>query len=442
MQSTSQPAAAWHRLAARTARKVNLGWWFDQMLPLVIAGSVLAFAAIFWARSRGFELGWHQVWPWAIGACLATGLVAWWLAKKRFVSRDQAMVRLESQLHLHNALTAAAAGVLPWPQPPAQAVDGWKWRWERVGGPFALLMASLMAALWIPVNLEAGNVLPTVEPQAWQQMEQWLEQLRKEEIIPPEEVKEEEAKIEELRDQPKEKWFSHESLNASDTLKEQLQRDLQALGQNMANAERSLNALQNFADQLSAETKDTLLKNFDEAIQGLQGSDMKLDPALMKELAHIDPKNIKSLSKEQMDQLRESLKKKSGTCNGMCKNPGFLGDGEGEDDALAAIMGLLEKEGQPGNGGITRGPGTAPLTLSDQENRFDAGKTEAVSNNDMSRAQIGSTIGLQDGKHKVDETPLQTRSAGSVKDAGTGGEQVWKESLTPDEKAVLKRVFK
>lgn len=445
--STPSTAADWQRLAARTARKVNFGWWVEKMLPLVVGGGVAVFVVIFWLRSRGEVLGWQQTGPWAAGFAAMAALVAWLMSRARFVTRQQALVRLESRLHLHNALTAAAAGVSPWPAVPPRIEDGWDWSWGRVSGPVVLAAACLGGALWIPVNLDAQEDLPSIEPQAWQQMEQWLEQLKKEEIVPPEEAREQEEQISELRDQPKDKWFSHESLNASDTLKEQIQRDIQNLAQNMANAERTLNALQNHADQLSAETKDMLVQQFDEAIQGLQGSDMKLHPSLMKELAQIDPKNLKSLSKEQLDQLRDSLKKKSGSCNGMCKNPGFLGDGEGEDDALAAMLKMLqeqqggEREG-PGKGSVTRGPGTAPVTLSDDESRFGTGKNEAVTSTDMSRALPGDMVGLQDGRHEVEKDGFQPRAAGSVKDAGSGGDQVWKESLTPEEKAVLRRVFR
>jgi hypothetical protein len=95
-----------------------------------------------------------------------------------------------------------------------------------------------------------------------------------------------------------------------------------------------------------------------------------------------------------------------------------------------------------GNGGITRGPGTAPLTLSDEENDFGTKKNEAVSNTDMSRAQVGNMLALQDGKHEVDKSIKGPQAAGAVQNAGQGGEQVWRESLTPEEKAVLKRVFR
>ncbi|MDZ4289922.1 MAG: hypothetical protein U0984_18295 [Prosthecobacter sp.] len=442
MDDAAAHAARWHRLARRTAWKVNVGWWLERSLPLLVTMGLLGFAVIFWLRSRGMQIGVAQYWPWLAAALTAPLLGGWLLARRSFIRQEQALVRLEAKLHLHNALTVAAAGRGPWPAAPPSVADGWQWRWTRVGGPFATSLACLAAALWIPVVPEAA-ALPTVEPQAWEQMDQWLEKLNAEKVITPEEKEEQAAKIDNLRDQPKEKWFSHESLNAGDTLKEQLQRDIQKLGNDLANAERSLNGLQNYADQLSQEAKDFLLKEFGESVGGLKGSPLEMDPKLLKELAEMDPKNLKSLSKEQLDQLRKALKEKAGTCEGMCKNPGFLGDGEGEDDALAEWLGKMrEGEGDgPGNGGISRGPGTAPLTLSENENRFDTQKNEAVSNADLSRAQLGTTLGLQDGKHEVDKTSATPMAAGAVGNAGQGGAQVWRESLTPEEKAVLKRVF-
>ena len=59
------------------------------------------------------------------------------------------------------------------------------------------------------------------------------------------------------------------------------------------------------------------------------------------------------------------------------------------------------------------------------------------------RAVLDSTtLGIQDGKHEVDKTVTGPTAAGAVQNQGQGGEQVWRESLTPEEKAVLKRVFK
>jgi hypothetical protein len=82
------------------------------------------------------------------------------------------------------------------------------------------------------------------------------------------------------------------------------------------------------------------------------------------------------------------------------------------------------------------------LTLSDEENDFGTNKAEAVSNTDLSRAQVGDMMALLDGRHEVDKSAKGPQAAGVVQNAGQGGEQVWRESLTPAEKAVLKRVFK
>jgi exonuclease VII small subunit len=221
------------------------------------------------------------------------------------------------------------------------------------------------------------------------------------------------------------------------------------MGRNLENAERSLNALQNYGDKLSEQAKEQVLKEFAEAVEQMRSGSLPLDPSLLQELSQIDPKNLKSMSKEQLDQLRESLKNKGGKCEGMCEGfgqeKGFFGDENYDSmknsprrDNMPSGPG---REG-PGNGGVNRGPGDALLTLSDEENDFGAGKNEGVKSDDFTHAQLGTTLGIQDGKHEVDKTSSGPTAAGAVQSQGQGGEQVWRESLTPEEKAVLKRVFK
>jgi hypothetical protein len=64
-----------------------------------------------------------------------------------------------------------------------------------------------------------------------------------------------------------------------------------------------------------------------------------------------------------------------------------------------------------------------------------------VKGRDYSRSQLGSVLGIQDGRHQLDKTTTAPASAGKVTSEGRGGEQVWRETLTPEEKAVLRRVF-
>ncbi len=441
MNDQSQCAAAWGRLASRTARKVNLAWFAQSAGPALLIAGAAGFAGIVWWRSR-----FGTVPSFALIAGLVIALVGvlgagFLVARGRFLSAADAMVRLESELRLHNALSAATARRAPWPQVPARVADGWQWHWPRVIAPLIGAAAFIALAWWLPLSPDAQALIARVEPQAWAQMDAWLDKLQEEKIVTPEEKEEQAARIRDLRAEPPEKWFSHESLNAGDTLKQQLQRDIQNLGRQFDQAARSLNALDSYADQLSPAAKDKLLKDFDEAVADLKTGALDIDPSLLKKLGQIDPKDLKSLSPGELKELRDALKKNSGSCKGMCENPGFLGDGEGEDDEMAGAMGLLKKP-TPGDGGIDRGPGTAPLTLSDEENRFDTNKNEPASNPDLSRAQLGTVLGMKDGKHEVDKSPVSPSAAGAVQNTGDGGAQVWRESLTPAEKAVLKKAFK
>lgn len=443
MNDQAALASRWHRLARHTEWKVNAAWHVEKLTPLMLGAGTLAFALIVWQRTEGVMIQFSEVWSWLVGTVLLLILTSFLLARKYFITRQDALVRLESKMHLHNALSVAALGRGVWPELPKNLADGLGWRWFRVSVPFVLYALCWTAAFYLPVTPEADAVLPMVEPQAWQQMDDWLKKLEEEKIINPEEKEEQAAKIEALRGQEQEKWFSHESLNAGDTLKEQLQREIGDMARNMAEAERSLNALQNYAEKLSDQAKEQMLKEYSEALEGMKNGGMKLDPQLLKELAQIDPKNLKSLSPSQLNQLRKSLKEKRDSLAEMAPGKGFLGDGEGEDDQLAeGRRGLGQGDGEgPGKGDITRGPGSAPLTLSEEENNFGTHQTEAVVNQDMSKAQLGTLLNLQNGSHEVDKTYTGPQAAGSAQNHGQGGQQVWRESLTPDEKAVLKRVF-
>lgn len=438
MNASRSLSTRWYRLARRTAWKVNLGWLMEAITPWLIGSGLVAAVGILWARSQGLQVSVSVHGPWLMLGFFLLLLISLWTCRRRFVNLPQALVRLEAQHHLHNALTMAQIGRGDWPPVPATVNDGLVWRWAHAGGPFLACLSSLLLAFYIPITPEAqATNLPLVEPQAWQQMNDWLEKLKEEKIITPESSEEQQAKLDALRQQPNDKWFSHESLNASDTLKEQLQREIANLGRQMSNAERSLNALQNYGDKLSEAAKEQMLKEFDQAVAEMRSGTLEMDPKLMQELSQMDPKNLKSLSQEQLNQLRESLKNKGGTCDGFGENKGFVGDGHGESEMP------VEGPGQgPGNGGADRGPGTAPLTLSKEVNDFGAGKNEGIDNQDLSRAQIGSMLGIQDGKHQVDKTFTGPTAAGAASHQGQGGQQVWRESLSPEEKAVLKRVFK
>ncbi|HRJ10065.1 MAG TPA: hypothetical protein PLP58_15910, partial [Prosthecobacter sp.] len=115
---------AWHLRARRTRAKANLGWWLARLAPLLALAGLAGFALILSLRALADGAGWSGFLPWMTGTLMLAAGLAWLLARRDFICETQALVRLESELGLHNALTAAAAGRGPWPQPPERCDDG------------------------------------------------------------------------------------------------------------------------------------------------------------------------------------------------------------------------------------------------------------------------------------------------------------------------------
>ncbi|MCB1077990.1 MAG: hypothetical protein KDM64_09205, partial [Verrucomicrobiae bacterium] len=375
MSEQEAAAQTWRSLARRIVRKVNVGWWLQRLSPLLILGSLIIAAAILILRSQAHPYLGSPWLPAGGGAALlAIVLGSWLLARRQFLKEKDGLVRLEDRLRLRNALTTAAQGIGQWPEAPSDsrlAEAGWRMNWLRVLAPFAIAILAIAAAVLVPIATVEAARPPASEPLAWAQMDDWMELLDEEDLIDDQAIEEVKEKIEELRQQPENEWFSHSSLEATDTLRQTLQQQIQGLGAELAIAERDLNALQNFGDQIGEETKEKLLNEYDQALQNLALSGLPLNPELMNALKGIDPKQLSQgqmngMSAEQLQQLREALQKAAQACS-QCNNPGQNGEGLPklcEGDALAAF--LKQCQG-PGRGGITRGPGEAPLFLGDKE---------------------------------------------------------------------------
>jgi len=194
---------------------------------------------------------------------------------------------------------------------------------------------------------------------------------------------------------------------------------------------------------MTEETKDQLLKEYGEAMKNLSLGQLPLDSKLMEALKGIDPsqlKNMSQLSKEQMNQLREQMKKGAEAL----KKSGFGKGGElpglDEGDMIAYLM-QKNGKGKPGRGGITRGPGEAPITLG-EPNDLRTNNLKPVYNPDLTRAAPGGVIGVGQTEHDIDKSKRGPQQAGAVKSTGQGGDTIWKESLLPSEKKLLKRYFK
>ncbi len=444
---------SWLTLARRLCLQYNTGWWLDRLNPLLVTLAILSATAIVLLRTFAMPLTslWFLV---PVGVLTLTALAgSYWWARRRFMRPAQALVRIEDRLGLCNALTCAAAGVGEWPQAKSPAGTdtpaGFRWRWGMTLLPVAASVAVVLLALLIPVTpVEATRPKPS-QPSGWDQLEDYVETLKEQNIIEEKALEEVQEKIEELKSQPESEWFSHSSLEATDSLRQSLSHEIQNLGNEMATAERGLSTLENYSGQLSQEEREKVLNDYQQAVQGLNSGALPMNSAMRQALSQIDPSQLgsmelSSLSQEQLDQLKKALKEGSAACQkcagsgeglptlGEGTGPGKSGNGQGQ--------GQGQGEG-PGNGGTSRGPGTAPLTFGD-ENKLGTKNLESLQNPDLSHVAPGELISVGETKFDLDKTPRGPQQAGAVTGVGQGGDAVWRESLVPAEREVLKKFFK
>ncbi len=437
----------WLAKAKQVSRKVNLAWWLETLsAPLLISATLGAVALLLVRRE------FSQIDPWILGASIGGGiillaLVCWAWAARKFERPEQSLVRMEASMHLQNALSAARAGVVPWPAPTTKVDAGISWHWPRLLVPPLGMLALLAAGLFIPVSAKnSGKSGPPEQPQAWQQLSTELDALTKEEVVDEQQLEETRKKLEELKAQEEEQWFSHSSLEATDSLKKSHRAETDRIEREMGRAEKALQSLEKNAGAMNQAEKNRLMEEFDQALQGLQNGAMKPNPQLLEQMKQLDLKNMANLSPEQMQQLRENLQKNSEAMQ-KCKGEGgksgdysdeLLDGGEGEGEGENG----QDKPGNgTGNGGIDRGPGHDPDVLGNEKDQLEIGKLTGLEAKDLSKASPGDLLELQDGEHDVDRSSSKTSAGGNTDATGKGGDRVWRDALDPDEQKTLKKFF-
>jgi hypothetical protein len=189
-----------------------------------------------------------------------------------------------------------------------------------------------------------------------------------------------------------------------------------------------LNSLdENAATAMNAEWNMQL----NSALEMLDAGAPRLSPELAKQLRSIDPSKLRTLTAEQLRALRERLKEARGICE-EC-----LGGREGD---LLAMGG----EFVAGNGNVSRGPGSVPLTLAPDPVELGQANMQAVENADLSRATLGDVLGTGTGEHEVNrELNHRAASGGAAASLGAGADAVWiPQNLAPDEQSRLRAFFK
>lgn len=461
MAEESPQQEFWHKRASMLSRRVNLAWFLQILAaPLLVTAVLGAVATVFIRRE------FPTITPLTIGLVLLSVLVVlcivvFAIAWKRFEKPEHSLVRIEASGGMNSALSAASAGVSAWPDKPSTLSTHLRWHLPKTLIPPLAALGLLALGLIIPISArEKQEPPPSQQPQAWSQIDSQLEQLADDAAVDEEYIEEMQKRLEQLKAQEEKDWFSHASLEATDTLEDAHKSNMDELQRDMDEMENALEALADNADKLTTEQKQKLTEEFESALEGLENGAMKPNPELLEQLSKLDPNNLGKLSPEQLSQLKENMEKlqdsldKAGQGEGQGEGDDWedqlLGDGEGqgEGNGQGSCPGgncpgcddpNCNGEGT-GSGGIQRGPGHDPNVLRDEKDALDTGDLEALEAKDLSRAIPGDLLQLTDGEHSVDEEASKA-SAGGAAEKGKGGDRVWRDSLAPDEQRALKKFF-
>ncbi|MED5419796.1 MAG: hypothetical protein VYA27_13895, partial [Verrucomicrobiota bacterium] len=312
MSDQESSAAQWRRLARQVSTKVNVAWWLDKLaVPLVIS-ALVGSCLILMVRRELAQFPWAETIIIALVLLLGMGLMAWWLARNHFESPDRALVRIEASMRMRNTLSAARQGVTPWPSLPKTIDDGTRWRWSRLLSPLLAAVLFLSASIFLPVSARTDpNEGPLDEPQTWKDLQTDIESLGEDKTVQEEYLKDLEDRLDQLREQNEQEWYSHSSVEATDALRKMHGSELERMERNLRKAERALHNLQKADGKMSEAGKQRMLNEFEEALQDLNQGKMKPNQELLNQLKKLDPGKLGQLDQEQLDQLRENMKQQA-----------------------------------------------------------------------------------------------------------------------------------
>jgi hypothetical protein len=398
-----------------------------------------------------------------VGLLVLSGGVAWVRARGRFLTMEEAMVRLESRLGMHNALSAAMAGVRGWPEVPGEVADGLRFDWRRTVLPLAVAAGLSVLAFMVPVSVEAGERLAMPPPVSHEEIRAAIEALK--ETVSEQAIEELEEQLKALEEKPAGEQYSHGSLEAADALRDGVRSEAGRQGERLASAAKQLEKLSAAESAAGAEEQARQAQEFASTLKGLAESKLGLSERLREALEKIDPASVPKMDAGALKELKEQLEAAAGQCEkagegqgegegegdgegegegegkGKGKGKG-QGEGEGEGEGEGQGEGEGEGEGEgDGKGGVARGPGTSPLGGGAESERLGEGALENLPGQETRAPLPGDVIRTEDAKHELDRTPVGPQSGGAA-GQGEGGAALWQEALLPAEKAVLQRYFK
>ena len=455
----SAGVAHWERRARLLAAEINAGWWLSSWLPTALAIGLAGTFALLWARWQALEL---VPFAWgSIGVALVLAAVAaWFQSRPRFESVASARVLLEERLGLHARLSSAAAGVGDWPGRRIDLDGRWpvRIRATRPAMLLAMVGAMLAAAMVIPVADAGAFRRRAIEaPADAEIVSRWVDELQREEAIDKRSASDVNERIEAILERPRDAWYEHATLEAAGTLREQTAAELAALARNLAAAEQAAASL---AASPAGSEKHRDSQALAAAARQLALGGMRPAGDAGEKLGKEAAEALADLSPEQLRELAAALRanrSKLKAALARAANFDLAALGPDSDCEGCQPCGICQecREGKPckkgacaacsraGRGGISRGPGEAPMKAGKEEDLGATRRELVTAPTDVERSAAGELLDVVDAEHAVDESAYAgPQAGGTIAPAADGGGPSRVDNLLPREQDAVRRFFK
>ncbi len=358
-----------------------------------------------------------------------------------------------------------------------------RWRGGRAWGVFAAAAAFVVIAFAMPDRLVAINrAQPLDVGEQVGQLEEQLAVLEEEKIVQPDAAQQVRDKLHQVRDEargddPVKTWaaldrmqenMAHTATRAAEQAVRSAERlaDAEALAKTLEQAGQTLDG------KTMAEAMNDLAAMMDKALSAKDLPADALDAATMQKLAEamkgMAPGDVPPLDAETLKKIAAACKACKGDRQAMIARlvEGKLveaklaeaGEQAGEADVAALVQWLEENQGdcagaklaalckgrgslKPGEGGIHRGRGDAPMTWQDPTSEQGAKyKAEALPPASLAALKDSKLMGVSVGDPTRQEAwgPAQ---AGALGGAATGGGSAHTHVILPKHRGSVERYF-
>lgn len=452
----------WRAAARRTSILINGAWIVQQSIPAIIACALAGLPPLLLYRER--------VIAWSIFVTIAGVLgslaviFVWQTARRRFVTVSHSLVKLEDALGLNSALTAADAGVIRWPAPIRPLPRLYKLNVAPLFAPLAATALLVGVAAWLPASeaLQQQPVSSEREPPfAVAEISKAIEELRSSGKIDQDRIEQFNQQLETLLQQPEERWYDHESLEAADALKERLEGAVEHTLGSLQQLEAAARAVESDGAGLTAEERAEISAAVERALGNLAQGDLALNQESTEMLNQLAEQLAKGGQASQsmmrdlqstirrLQQLQDGESRNATSSGAAASNQGGSCAGAGDSAPMCGAFSESEDgsgsngTGDTGRAGISRGPGHVPLDLAEKPPQITSNLRERLNQNGGAEEQTGELVGITRRAPDAEDSVTALERGGAlnapqIDEQGTA----WREELTPDEEEAVRRFFR